>query len=58
MYCKACGEDLKRVMLLALMIDMGCKTSSDPNRCHETQDSKHIWIEEEKKVEEDLCHLK
>jgi hypothetical protein len=42
--CEACGADLKRAMLFALMIDAGAQTK-DPNECPSTDDHEHRWIE-------------
>lgn len=46
MKCKHCDETLRRAMLKALLIDMGCKTS-DPLCCRwgEQVGEEHEWVE-------------
>lgn len=42
-HCEACGADLRRAMVLALMIEAGARTR-DPNECPETEDHEHRWV--------------
>ena len=53
LYCKYCWASFNRQAILAMLIDLGVKTSSSPSYCHDSPDKLHDFVSKEKLQGED-----
>jgi len=45
LFCEYCGVSFMRQALLAMLIDLGARSSSDPVECYESPDGEHRFVE-------------
>ena len=50
--CKYCGQRAERLLILALLVDLGCSVHPSPEWCPDSPNHEHEFIEVEREVED------